>query len=67
MRRIRVAMVPLCCTLLLSAAPVLTGCSDGPTSSGKCCKVCKQGKACGDTCIDVNATCNTPGGCACNG
>jgi len=65
--RFRFAVLPVCFTLLLGAAPVLTGCGEGPTSSGKCCKVCTTGKACGDTCIAKDATCKTPGGCACNG
>ncbi len=33
----------------------------------KCCKICKKGKACGDTCIKKTYTCTKPPGCACNG
>jgi len=32
-----------------------------------CCKICKKGKACGDTCINKSYTCTKPRGCACNG
>lgn len=32
-----------------------------------CCRVCKKGKACGDSCIAATASCNKPKGCACNG
>lgn len=32
-----------------------------------CCKVCKKGKACGDSCIAKTSRCNKTGGCACNG
>ena len=32
-----------------------------------CCKICKKGKACGDTCINKTYTCRKPPGCACNG
>jgi len=32
-----------------------------------CCKVCKKGKACGDTCISRDKQCHTPPGCACDG
>jgi hypothetical protein len=56
-----VRLLPL---LASGAIPAATGCSD---STGSCCKVCSQGKACGDTCIDANLTCQTSGGCACNG
>lgn len=35
--------------------------------SPSCCKCCKSGKACGDTCISSDSQCNTVGGCACNG
>lgn len=33
----------------------------------QCCKVCRKGKACGDTCIARNLTCHRGKGCACNG
>lgn len=32
-----------------------------------CCKVCRAGKACGDSCIAKDKTCNSGPGCACNG
>lgn len=32
-----------------------------------CCKVCKKGKACGDSCIARDRTCTKGKGCACNG
>lgn len=32
-----------------------------------CCKVCKKGKACGDTCISRSKTCTKSSGCACDG
>ncbi|WP_417350154.1 hypothetical protein [Ferrimonas sp.] len=35
--------------------------------SKKCCKICKKGKACGDSCIKKSYTCTKPKGCACNG
>jgi len=31
-----------------------------------CCKHCVKGKACGDTCININYTCHKPVGCACD-
>jgi hypothetical protein len=30
------------------------------------CKVCRKGKACGDSCISRQYTCHKPPGCACN-
>lgn len=33
----------------------------------RCCKVCKKGKACGNSCINRNYTCRQPPGCACDG
>tara|TARA_B100001094_G_C18176900_1_gene798424 strand:- start:2553 stop:2807 length:255 start_codon:yes stop_codon:yes gene_type:complete len=36
-------------------------------SNTYCCKICKKGKACGDSCINKNYTCRKPAGCACNG
>lgn len=32
-----------------------------------CCKVCKAGKACGDSCIAREKTCHKSKGCACDG
>ena len=31
-----------------------------------CCKICRKGKACGDSCISRDKTCHQPPGCACN-
>jgi len=45
----------------------------GPSSQAQsapqisqCCKVCKKGKACGDSCISKTKTCHKPPGCACD-
>ena len=32
-----------------------------------CCKVCKKGKACGNSCISKSKTCRKSPGCACDG
>ena len=32
-----------------------------------CCKICKKGKACGDSCISKKYICRKPPGCACDG
>ena len=34
--------------------------------SVECCKICKKGKACGDSCISKSYTCHKPKGCACD-
>ena len=31
-----------------------------------CCKICRKGKACGNSCIRMTYTCRKPRGCACN-
>jgi hypothetical protein len=31
-----------------------------------CCKTCRKGKACGDTCIARDKDCTEPKGCACD-
>ena len=33
----------------------------------QCCKICRKGKACGNSCINRNYTCHQPPGCACDG
>ena len=40
---------------------------DTTRSSAACCKVCRRGQACGDTCIARNDVCHVPRGCACDG
>ena len=35
--------------------------------SAACCKVCRKGKACGDSCISRSYTCRKGAGCACDG
>jgi len=37
------------------------------TAATTCCKTCKKGKACGDSCIAATAHCSSPPGCACDG
>jgi hypothetical protein len=34
--------------------------------SSSCCKVCRAGKACGDSCISRESTCYVKVGCACD-
>ncbi len=41
--------------------------SDVPGQAGECCRVCKKGKACGDSCISRESSCMKPPGCACDG
>jgi hypothetical protein len=65
-RRIRLVLPVVACLALGASVPSLTACSDSPTGSS-CCRTCRMGKPCGDTCIDLDKTCNTPGGCACAG
>ena len=43
-----------------------TGVGVDSTNVG-CCKVCRTGKPCGDTCIAIGNKCMTPPGCACSG
>lgn len=57
------ALLLLAPIAVTASAPMLQGCGGGGDS---CCKVCSEGKACGDTCIAANQTCSTPAGCACN-
>lgn len=38
-----------------------------PSQPTGCCKICRKGKACGDSCISASYTCHKGPGCACNG
>jgi len=37
------------------------------TQLAACCKTCRKGKACGNSCIKRSYTCTKPPGCACDG
>ncbi len=37
-----------------------------PPAAQACCKVCRKGKACGNSCISASKTCRKPPGCACD-
>lgn len=39
----------------------------GTAYAQACCKICKAGKACGDSCISRDKNCHQPPGCACDG
>lgn len=53
---------------LAPASTVSPACATGVIGeAAACCKVCKKGKACGDSCIARNKTCKKGKGCACNG
>lgn len=40
---------------------------DSEVISQQCCKVCRKGKACGNSCISRSYNCTKPPGCACDG
>jgi hypothetical protein len=37
-----------------------------PTQAAVCCKICRKGKACGNSCISRDKNCTKPPGCACD-
>ncbi len=49
-----------------SDAAELTPKSTAP-GERECCRTCRKGKACGDSCIAKTSTCTKPPGCACPG
>ncbi|WP_156372596.1 hypothetical protein [Deinococcus sp. Leaf326] len=48
-------------------APIVTFTGTPGGGGTTCCKICRNSKPCGDTCISYDKTCHTPGGCACSG
>ena len=51
----------------LTAAPSNFGpCGSAAFAQAGCCKVCRAGKACGDSCIARDKTCHKGKGCACD-
>ena len=63
LRRLRLAPV-LALILLTASIPAATACG---TLGGGCCRVCRTGKPCGDSCIARDKNCTKSGGCACSG
>ncbi len=61
----------------LAFAVLLSGFGVGPAAINQCamasakaigcCKTCKTGKACGDSCISRDKICRKGKGCACDG
>ena len=49
--------------------PELNPCTSGAAlaQQSACCKVCRKGKACGDSCISADKQCHKGAGCACDG
>lgn len=40
---------------------------EGEDYAQGCCKICRKGKACGNSCISRSKTCHKGKGCACDG
>lgn len=57
-------IIPL--LFVTASMPVISACGDG-TGPNSCCKICKEGKPCGDSCINKSDTCHQGAGCACQG
>lgn len=55
-------------TLLATAALALLmiGLASALCANAACCKICRKGKACGNTCSAADKTCHTTSGCACD-
>ncbi len=54
----------------ICAAPATPAAVPGDAASitaVACCRVCRKGKACGNSCISRAKTCHKGPGCACNG
>lgn len=74
MRFLRFSLLLIPLALLSGASPAVdVGAApaecriDPETGARQCCKVCKRGKACGNTCISRRLNCHRPRGCACDG
>ena len=62
-RSLLVALVLAGLAPITAAAPLCAAGASGYT----CCKMCRAGKPCGDSCIAKDAKCTKPKGCACQG
>ena len=62
MRKVAMALMLAVVGPIAADAPLC-----GTAMAMSCCKICKKGKACGDSCIPATSRCTKPSGCACNG
>ena len=56
--------------MLLMGPATLSPCSSAAFAASisyACCKTCRAGKACGDSCISRDKECHKGNGCACDG
>lgn len=69
MKRLLRKTLPLLLLFLLATSCETVTVSKPETNAPgiTCCKICRKGKACGDSCIARNKTCRVGSGCACNG
>jgi hypothetical protein len=59
--------IPLTATIQERGEGPAWSAGGGPESLAQaCCKVCRKGKACGDSCIAKENLCTKPKGCACD-
>lgn len=76
--RTQLAALAIIALLGFAAAPSLALSASGDSAADavsysidlaprECCKICRKGKACGDSCIARDKKCNKPPGCACDG
>ncbi len=49
-----------------TSAPAAPAAPPTCTPADRCCKVCNEGQACGDSCISRKKQCHKGRGCACN-
>lgn len=62
MKALLAALALSATTLTPAAGPIC-----GTAFAEGCCKTCKAGKACGDSCIARDKACKKGKGCACDG
>ena len=62
------AILAAAATLALGPPSLSPGLSGEAAAAGyACCKICRKGKTCGDSCIAEWMTCHKGKGCACDG
>lgn len=67
---VNVIMADACAydTVVMETPPEVEACQQDPIERmGPCCKVCRTGKACGNSCISAAKSCHRSPGCACQG
>lgn len=64
-KKAKTALLMTVLTVLTLLTMFVCGCVTTRAQSRSCCRMCRVGQPCGDSCISIYKICSVPTGCAC--